>query len=182
MAIQMSTISSIIHWSSIVLPYSNTIAITLTESGMPLYKSLYRNCIDFFAIKDEAIRKKIDGQICTSRDHYHKIFFDTIAYFGIMLNICKNAIQHGYIEGIFSGVNLVFWSMLITNMFLRSTIHRITHALQLTSPIMYLMVGICCIAALVTITYYTEIWIHRLTKPIIIDPEVKEPAKKNTPI
>ena len=174
----MSTISSIIHWSSIVLPYSNNVAITLTESGMPLYKSLYRNCIDFFAIKDEAIRKKVDGQICTSKDHYHKIFFDTVAYFGIMLNICKNAILHGYVTGIFSGLNLVFWSMLITNMFLGSTINSITHALQLTSPIMYLIVGIFCIAALVAITHYTEIWIQRLTRPITIDPEAEACVKK----
>jgi hypothetical protein len=174
----MSTITSIIHWASIVLPYSNNVAITLTESGMPLYKSLYRNCIDFFAIKDEDIRKKVDGQICTSRDHYHKIFFDTIAYFGIMLNICKNAIQHGYVTGVFSGLNLVFWSMLITNMYLGPVINRITQTLQLTSPIMYLMVGILCIAALVAITHYTEIWIQHWTHPITVDPEVEECAKK----
>ena len=178
MAIEMSTITSIIHWCSIVLPYSNNVAITLTESGMPLYKSLYRNCIDFFAIKEESIRKKIDGQICTSRDHYHKIFFDTIAYFGIMLNICKNAIQHGYVTGIFSGLNLVFWSMLITDMFLGSAINHITHALQLTSPIMYLIVGVFCIAALVATTYYTERWIQDWTQPITIDPEVEECTKK----
>jgi len=174
----MSTISSIIHWLSIVLPYSNNVAITLTESGMPLYKSLYRNCIDFFAIKEEAVRKKVEEQICSSKDHYHKIFFDTIAYFGIMLNICKNAILHGYVTGIFSGLNLVFWSMLITNMFLGSAIHHITRALQFTSPIMYVMVGIFCIAVLVLITYYTEIWIQRLTRPITIDPEAEECAKK----
>jgi hypothetical protein len=178
MVVEMSTTGSIIHWLSIVLPYSNNVAITLTESGMPLYKSLYRNCIDFFAIQDESIRKKVDGQICTSKDHYHKIFFDTIAYLGIMLNICKNAIQHGYVTGIFSGLNLVFWSMLITDMFLGSTIHRITHALQLTSPIMYLMVGIFCIAVLVAITHYTEVWIQHYTKPITIDPEAEDCAKK----
>ena len=178
MVVEMSTISSIIHWCSILLPYSNNIAITLTESGMPLYKSLYRNCIDFFAIKDEAIRKKVDGQICTSKDHYHKIFFDTVAYFGIMLDICKNAIQHGYITGIFSGLNLVFWSMLITNMFLGSTIHHITHALHLTSPIMYLMVGVFCIAALVAITHYTEVWIQHYTRQITIDPVAEECSNK----
>lgn len=173
----MSTITSLIHWGSIVLPYSNNVAITLTESGMPLYKSLYRNCIDFFAIKDEAIRKKVDGQICTSRDHYHKILFDTIAYFGIMLNICKNAIQHGYVTGIFSGLNLVFWSMLITNMYLGPAINHITQALQLSSPILFIMVGIFCIAFLVAITHYTEIWIQRVTRPITIDPGVEECTK-----
>ena len=174
----MSTISSIIHWSSIVLPYANNVAITLTESGIPLYKSLYRNCIDFFAIKEEAIRKKVEEQICTSKDHYHKIFFDTIAYLGIMLNICKNAIQQGYVTGIFSGLNLVFWSMLITNMFLGSAIHHITRAFQFTSPIMYLMVGIFCIAVLVVITYYTEQWIQHFTQSTMINPEAEEYAKK----
>lgn len=177
MVIEMSTISSIIHWASIVLPYSNNVAITLTESGMPLYKSLYRNCIDFFAIKDESIRKKVDGQICTSRDHFHKLFFDTIAYFGIMLNICKNAILHGYVTGIFSGLNLIFWSMLITNMYLGPAINHITHALQLTSPIMFIMVGIGCIAILVAITHYTEQYIQRITRPITIDPEAEDCAK-----
>ena len=174
----MSTISSIIHWASIVLPYSNNVAITLTESGIPLYKSLYRNCIDFFAIQDEAIRKKVDAQICTGKDHYHKIFFDTLGYLGIMLNICKNAIQHGYVTGIFSGLNLIFWSMLIANMFLGSMIHHITRALHFTSPIMYIMVGIFCIAVLVTITYYTEQWIQYFTRPITIDPEAEECVKK----
>lgn len=173
----MSVITSLIHWSSIVLPFSNDIAITLTESGMPLYKTLYRNCIDFFAIKDEAIRKKVDGQICTSKDHYHKIFFDTVAYFGIMLNICKNAIQHGYVTGIFSGLNLVFWSMLITNMYLGPAINYITQALQFSSPILFIMVGIVCIAILVAITHYTEQWIQRVTRPITIDPEVEECTK-----
>jgi hypothetical protein len=175
----MSTISSIIHWASIVLPYSNNVAITLTESGMPLYKSLYRNCIDFFAIKEEAVRKKVEEQICTTKDQFHKIFFDTLGYLGIMLNICKNAIQHGYVAGIFSGLNLIFWSMLIANMFLGSAIHRITNALQFTSPIMYLMVGIFCIAVLVTITNYTEIWIQHFTRPITIDPEAEARIKKN---
>ena len=174
----MSAITPIIHWASIVLPYSNDIAITLTASGMPLYKSLYRNCIEFFAIKDEAIRKKVDGHICTSKDYYHKIFFDSVAYFGIMLNICKNAIQYGYVTGIFSGLNLVFWSMLITDMFLGSAINHITRALQLTSPIMYLLVGIICIATLVAITHYIEIWIQQVTHPITIDPEVEECTKK----
>ena len=174
----MSTITAIIHWASIVLPYSNNVAITLTESGMPLYKSLYRNCIDFFAIKDEAIRKKVEGQICTTKDHYHKILFDSIAYFGIMLNICKNAIQYGYVTGIFSGLNLVFWSMLITDMFLGSAINHITRALQLTSPITYLLVGILCIAALVAITHYTEELIQHWTRTITIDPGVEECSKK----
>jgi hypothetical protein len=173
----MSTISSLIHWASIVLPYSNNVAITLTESGMPLYKSLYRNCIDFFAIKDEAIRKKVDGQICTTKDHFHKIFFDTIAYFGIMLNICKNAILHGYVTGIFSGLNLVFWSMLITNMYLGPAINHMTRYLQFTSPILFIMVGIVCIAALVAITHYTEVWIQRATRPITIDPETEACTK-----
>ena len=175
----MSNITSIIHWASIVLPFSNDIAITLTESGMPLYKSLYRNCIDFFAIKDESIRKKVDGQICTSRDNYHKIFFDTVAYFGIMLNICKNAIQYGYVTGVFSGLNLVVWSMLITNMYLDPAINHITRALQITSPIMYILVGVFCIAVLVAITYYTEMWIQNLTRPITIDPNVEACTKKN---
>jgi len=173
----MSNISSLIHWASIVLPYSNNVAITLTESGMPLYKSLYRNCIDFFAIKDEGIRKKVDGQICTTRDNFHKLFFDTVAYFGIMLNICKNAILHGYVTGIFSGLNLIFWSMLVTNMYLGTSINYITQSLQLTSPIMFIMVGIFCIAILVAITHYTEVWIQNATHPITIDPEAEECAK-----
>jgi hypothetical protein len=68
--------------------------------------------------------------------------------------------------------------MLIANMFLGSAIHHITRALQFTSPIMYLMVGIFCIAVLVTITNYTEIWIQYFTRPITIDPEAEDCAKK----
>jgi len=167
--IEMSGITSIIHWMSIILPFSNEIAITLTHSGIPLFKKLYRACIEGFLINDDALRKKIEHQLCTIHDSYHKILFDTIAYFGIMLNICKNAIQFGYTTGIFSGLNLVVWSMLLTNMFLGSAIHYVSRLFHVTSPIMYIIVGLSLITLLIIITHYTELWVQHATQSIVIN-------------
>jgi hypothetical protein len=167
--VEMSAITPIIHWMSIILPFSNEIAITLTHSGIPLFKKLYRSCIDTFSISDNAIRKKVENQICNLHDSYHKIFFDTIAYFGIMLNICKNAIQYGYVTGIFSGLNLVIWSMLLTNMFLGPAIHYVSHLFHVKSPIMYILVGISLIALLIVITHYTELWVQHITQKVVVD-------------
>ena len=167
--IEMSAITHIIHWMSIILPFSNEIAITLTHSGIPLFKNLYRSCIETFSISDSAIRKKIENQLCNFQDSYHKIFFDTIAYFGIMLNICKNAIQYGYVTGIFSGLNLVVWSMLLTNMFLGPAIHYVSHLFHVKSPIMYIIVGISLITLLIIITHYTELWVQHITQKIVVN-------------
>lgn len=167
--VEMSAITPIIHWMSIILPFSNEIAITLTHSGIPLFKNLYRSCIETFSISDSAIRKKIENQLCNLHDSYHKIFFDTIAYFGIMLNICKNAIQYGYVTGIFSGLNLVIWSMLLTNMFLGPAIHYVSHLFHVKSPIMYIIVGISLITLLIVITHYTELWVQHITQKIVVD-------------
>lgn len=166
--VEMSVITPIIHWLSIILPFSNEIAITLTHSGIPIFKSLYRSCIEGFLI-DSAFRKKVENQLCNIHDSYHKIFFDTIAYFGIMLNICKNAIQYGYVTGIFSGLNLVIWSMLLTNMFLGPAIHYVSHLFHIKSPIMYILVGISLITLLIIITHYTELWVQHITQKIVVN-------------
>jgi hypothetical protein len=166
--VEMSAITPIIHWMSIILPFSNEIAITLTHSGIPLFKKLYRSCIEGFLI-DDAFRKKVEHQLCNVHDSYHKIFFDTIAYFGIMLNICKNAIQYGYVTGIFSGLNLVIWSMLLTNMFLGPAIHFVSHLFHVKSPIMYILVGISLITLLIIITHYTELWVQHITQKIVVN-------------
>jgi hypothetical protein len=167
--IEMSTITPLIHWLSIILPFSNEIAITLTHSGIPIFKKLYRSCIEGFLIQDDATRKKIENQLCNLHDGYHKIFFDTIAYFGIMLNICKNAIQYGYVTGIFSGLNLVIWSMLLTNMFLGPAIHFVSHLFHVKSPIIYIIIGISLITLLVIVTHYTELWVQHITQKVVIN-------------
>ncbi len=175
---EMTTITTIIHWLSILLPFANEVAITLSHSGIPLFKKLYRSCIEGFLIDDEVIKKKIEKKICTLHDNYHKIFFDVLAYFGIMLNICKNAIQYGYTIGVFSGLNLVVWSMLITNMYLGTSIHYITQFFDMKSPFMYILVGLILITLLVIITHYTEIWIQSAAGSIVIDPDVEQHVKK----
>jgi hypothetical protein len=174
----MSTITTTIHWLSILLPFANELAITLSHSGIPIFKKLYRSCIEGFLIDDEATKHKMEKKICTLHDNYHKIFFDVLAYFGIMLNICKNAIQYGYTIGVFSGLNLVVWSMLITNMYLGPCIHYITHFFHMKSPFMYILVGIILITLLVIITHYTEIWIQSAAGSIVIDPDVEKHVKK----
>ena len=174
----MSTITTTIHWLSILLPFANEVAITLSHSGIPLFRKLYRSCIEGFLIDDEATKHKMEKKICTLHDNYHKIFFDVLAYFGIMLNICKNAIQYGYTVGVFSGLNLVVWSMLITNMYLGPCIHYITHFFHMKSPFMYIFVGLILITILVVITHYTEIWIQSAAKSIVIDPDMEKHTKK----
>ena len=166
--IEMSTITPIIHWMSIILPFSNEIAITLTHSGIPLFKKLYRSCIEGFLI-DDVFRKKVENQVCNIHDNYHKIFFDMIAYFGIMLNICKNAIQYGYVTGIFSGLNLIVWSILLTNMFLGPSINYVSHFFHVKSPIMYILIGIILIILLIIITHYTELWIQYITQKVVVN-------------
>jgi hypothetical protein len=170
----MSAITSVIHWMSILLPFSNEIAITLSHSGIPVFKKLYRSCIENFLIDDATMRKKIKNQICTVHDSYHKILFDMIAYFGIMLNICKNAIQYGYVTGVFSGLNLIVWSILLTNMYLGPAIHYLSHLFHVTSPSMYILIGLVLIILLIIITHYTEVMIQSVTKSIVIDPSVEK--------
>ena len=95
-----------------------------------------------------------------------------------MLNICKNAIQYGYTIGVFSGLNLVIWSMLITNMYLGTSIHYITRFFHIKSHLMYILVGLILITSLVVITHYTELWIQSAAGSIVIDPDVEQRVKK----
>ena len=42
----MTTMTNIIHYLSIILPFSNETAIVFTESGYPQFKNLYKSCFD----------------------------------------------------------------------------------------------------------------------------------------
>jgi NO-binding membrane sensor protein with MHYT domain len=73
------------------------------------------------------------------------------------------------VTGIFSGLNLVIWSMLLTNMFLGPAIHYVSHLFHVKSPIMYIIVGISLIALLIVITHYTEVWVQHITQKVVVD-------------
>ena len=146
-----------LHWLSILLPFANETAIVLTCSKLPFFKNLYRDCID------EGLEIKTD-KICKPQDYYNKIAIDLLAYTGIILFICKNAINYGYTTGVVTGVILIFLSIIIPNMFLGISIEKITTYLAIKNPYLYILVGIVMIALLVLVTNVLESITQNLTK------------------
>ena len=146
-----------LHLLSILLPFANETAIVLTHSKLPFFKDLYRDCID------EVLEIKTD-KICKSQDYLNKIIIDLVAYIGIILFICKNAINYGYTTGIVTGIILIFLSIIIPNMFLGISIDKITTYLTIKNPYLYILVGILMIAALVLVTSVLESIAQNLIK------------------
>ena len=121
--------SAFIHWMSIVLPYANNIAIVLTNSKLPLFSKLYRSCVESMLVEGHKC-KEIAGIVCNSRDYLHRVIIDLIVYFGLMLFIGKNTLTYGYATGVATGLVLMFFSMIVPNLFMGPAIHSITSFLQ----------------------------------------------------
>lgn len=173
-----SNISNIIHILSIVLPFSNETAIVLTESGYSQFKDFYKVCFDksLLGKNSSKLQNKLKDKICTKKDYIHKILIDLLAYLGIMLNIGKNTITYGYATGVVTGLLLIFYSIILPNMFLGFTTHKIMDLLKLHTPLTHVVVGITLIILLILITHYSETLVQNLMKKIKIDPE----TEKNT--
>ena len=173
-----SNISNIIHILSIVLPFSNETATVLTESGYTRFKDLYKICFDrsLLGKNSSKLQNKLKDKICTKKDYIHKILVDLLAYLGIILNIGKNTITYGYATGVVTGLLLIFYSIILPNMFLGFTTHKIMDLLKLHTPLTHVVVGITLIILLILITHYSETLVQNLMKKIKIDPE----TEKNT--
>lgn len=173
-----SNISTIIHILSIVLPFSNETAIVLTESGYPQFKNLYKICFDksLLGNKSSKLQNQLKDKTCTKKDYIHKILIDLLAYLGIILNIGKNTINYGYATGVVTGLLLIFYSIILPNMFLGFTTHKIMNMLKLHTPFAHVTVGVTLIILLVMLTLLSETVVQNLMKKIKIDPE----TEKNT--
>jgi len=173
-----SNISNIIHVLSILLPFSNETAIVLTESGYSQFKDLYKVCFDksLLGKNSSKLQNKLKDKICTKKDYVHKIMIDLIAYLGIILNIGKNTINYGYATGVVTGLILIFYSIILPNMFLGFTTHKIMNILKLHTPLAHVAIGVTLIAILILLTIFSEKVVQNLMKKIKIDPE----TEKNT--
>ena len=173
-----SNISNIIHILSIVLPFSNETAIVLTESGYSQFKDFYKVCFDKSLLRKNSskLQNQLKDKICTKKDYIHKILVDLLAYLGIILNIGKNTITYGYATGVVTGLLLIFYSIILPNMFLGFTTHKIMDLLKLHTPLTHVVVGITLIILLILITHYSENIVQNLMKKIKIDPD----TEKNT--
>lgn len=175
----MSTMTNIIHYLSIILPFSNEMAIVFTESGYPRFKNLYKSCFDSSLLgnHESKLKRLLRDKLCTKRDYIHKILIDLLAYLGIMLLIGKNTLQYGYATGVVSGIVIIFYSIILPNMFLGFTTHKIIELLHFKTPFGHIIVGISLITLLIYITQVTESFVQKYTKNIKFDPEVEKNTK-----
>jgi hypothetical protein len=174
----MTTMTNIIHYLSIILPFSNETAIVFTESGYPQFKHLYKSCFDSSLLgkHEPQLKRMLKDKLCTKRDYIHKILIDLLAYLGIMLLIGKNTLQYGYATGVVTGIVIIFYSIILPNMFLGFATHKIMNLLHFHTPAAHIIVGLFLIALLIYITQLTESFVQTYTKNIKFDPE----AEKNT--
>jgi len=175
----MSTMTNIIHYLSIILPFSNETAIVFTESGYPQFKNLYKSCFDSSLLgkHESKLKHLLKDKLCTKRDYIHKILIDLLAYLGIMLLIGKNTLQYGYATGVVSGIVIIFYSIILPNMFLGFATHNIMNLLHFHTPAGHIIVGISLIALLIYITQLSESFVQKYTKNIKFDPETEKNTK-----
>lgn len=175
----MSTMTNIIHYLSIILPFSNEIAIVFTESGYPQFKNLYKSCFDSSLLgkHESQLKRMLKDKLCTKKDYIHKILIDLLAYLGIMLLIGKNTLQYGYATGVVSGIVIIFYSIILPNMFLGFTTHKIINLLHFHTPAAHIIVGLSLIVLLIYMTQITELFVQKYTKNIKFDPEMEKNTK-----
>ena len=168
------TPANIIHYASLILPFATETSIILTESKLPLFEGFYRECIHKELLKSNKIRLLLKNETCDIRDDKIKIIIDLIAYLGIMLFICKNTINYGYVTGVCAGVAMIFCSMILTNMYLGKIVKYFTKLLKIDNPYLFICIGILVIIGFVIFTNILEKIIQQLTKSITIDPDAEK--------
>jgi hypothetical protein len=171
--------TNIIHYLSIILPFSNETAIVFTESGYPQFKNLYKSCFDSSLLgkHESQLKRMLKDKLCNKRDYVHKIFIDLLAYLGIMLLIGKNTLQYGYATGVVSGLVIIFYSIILPNMFLGFATHKIMNLLHFHTPAAHIIVGMSLIALLIYITQISESFVQEHMKNIKFDPETEKNTK-----
>ena len=145
---------NIIKILSFILPFTNEIANVLTTSKHPLFKNLYRPCIEPFLIDK---RVKISKQnICNSKYLLNKMIIDMIAMTGIAMLIARNAIDNGFDDAVIIGFVIIFLSFVFPNMFLHKILDFFQKRLNIKSSYGIMIIGFIIIAILVFITYIME--------------------------
>jgi hypothetical protein len=173
----MIPVHELITYLSFFLPLVHEIAITLTHSKLPLFDGLYRSCLED-SFLEYGKRAAIKQHICSTQDYLQKLAIDLIAYVGLMLFIGKNTLRHGYVTGVATGLVLIFVANILPTMFLGIAIERIVHAMGLTSPYAYILVGLGLITLLIVTLGVLEKWTQELTKGIRIDPVDEQNIKR----
>jgi hypothetical protein len=169
----------IIFFASIILPFVNEIAITLTKSGLPMFHNLYRVCVhnDIFTVMTETCKQNKKIQ-CTNIETFRGLFIDALAYLGIILNIGRNTLKYGYITGVVSGFVLILCSIVFTNLYLGQIIHKLKDILDVKTPFMNIVIGLICIIILVFATSFLQNISSKLFQHYKID-KINEPVLKN---
>ena len=165
--------AAFIHWMSIVLPYANNVAIVLTNSNLPLFSRLYRSCVESTLV-DGSKCKQLTYMVCTNEDYVHRVIIDLLVYFGLMLFIGKNTLLYGYATGVVTGLVLMFFSMILPNLFLGPTIHAISGLLNIHNPYAYILIGIALIIGLVVLTNVAESLTQNAMKSVKVDPDTEK--------
>ena len=162
---------NLVDFFSLVLPFSNEIAIILTESRIPMFRDLYSSCFNETILGDIKVPKELERKICKKNDYRNKIIIDLIAYCGIILLIGKNTLQSGFVTGVSTGLVIIFCSILLPNLFLEYTIHKTIHLLKYKKDSNgILLVGFFYVFLLIGFTNILLYLTRLLTKDIKFSP------------
>ena len=112
--------------------------------------------------------------VCTNEDYVHRVIIDLLVYFGLMLFIGKNTLLYGYATGVVTGLVLMFFSMILPNLFLGPTIHAISGLLNIHNPYAYILIGIALIIGLVVLTNVAESLTQNAMKSVKVDPDTEK--------
>ena len=170
----MTNISIVIEVLSYILPFSNEIANILTSSGIGIFKNLYKQCIDKYLIPQNILKLISHVKICNQRDIISKLFFDMIAFGGIIIYISKNAIQYGYLTGILNGINIILFSFILPNLYLFRLIKIIKKYFNLKNKYNTILIGAVLVCILIAFTILFEYIIYSYAAHVKIDPELEK--------
>lgn len=172
-------IDTIILFASIILPFINETAIVLRKSGLHMFQNLYKTCIhnEILLLLSESCKK--NNKIhCTTKDKIQGLFIDSLAYLGILLNIGRNTIKYGYVTGVVNGFVLVICSIIFPNLYLGHIIHKLKDILNISNPIMNIILGLFCIIVLIFITKFLQDLSSTMFQHYRID-KINEPVLQN---
>ena len=101
---------------------------------------------------------------CSNSDTFRRLFIDALAYLGIILNIGRNTIKHGYVTGVVNGFVLVVCSIVFPNLYLSKIIKTLKHIFHVNNPIMNIIIGLICIIILIFAKYCTLLSFNKVFK------------------
>lgn len=172
-------VDDIILALSIILPFANEMSIVLTNSGLPIFKNLYKICIhDDLVVQLPKSLQSEKTIVCSQTESLRRILIDCVAYLGITLNIARSTLQFGYVTGVVCGFLIIFFSMIIPTLFLSKIQHICIERLHIgiEKPFMRIFIGLLLIIGLIILANVTIDFTQKQLKDIKIDP-INEKAK-----